>query len=366
MSTKASPPASRCRDGGIGGEGPFARALLEQMRSAPAASVGEGTRIVILSDLHMGDGSSRDDLRENGELLAAVLDRHYLPRGSTLVLNGDIEDLQKFPLKRIRAAWGSVFAAFDRFAREGRLHKIYGNHDEDLLEDARYPYPLSPGLRLEWGNRRLYAYHGHQASGFFVKHNAVSGAAIRYVLHTLGIHNRSPSQDSSRRYGVERRIYEFSSRSGIVSIIGHTHRPLFESLSKYDRLRYEIERLCLEYCGASEGRKAEIERIVAVFKDEFCRMGIRDRRRGRGLYGRDIILPCLFNSGSAVGKKGVTAIEIEDERISLAYWFEEGKARPYVALETGPATAIEGTRFMGVVLASKSLADVFARMDLLS
>lgn len=344
----------------------FSHALLAQLRASPSLRVGPESRIAILSDLHMGDGSSNDDLRANGELLAMVLDRHYLARGSTLVLNGDIEDLQKFPLKRIRSAWGGTFALFDRFAREGRLRKIYGNHDEELLESSRYPYPLSSGLRLEWGDRTLYAYHGHQASGFFTKHNAVSGAAVRYVLHTLGIRNRSPSQDSNRRYGVERKIYDFSARTGIVSLIGHTHRPLFESLSKYDRLRYEIERLCLEYCEARPARKAEIEGAVSVLREEFGRMGRRDRRRGRGLYGRDIILPCLFNSGSAVGKKGVTAIEIEGERITLAYWFEEGKARPYLALEAGPAAVLEGSRYRRVSLASKSLADVFARMDLLS
>jgi predicted phosphodiesterase len=344
----------------------FSEGLLAQMATAPAIGVGGDSRIVILSDLHMGDGSSGDDLRPNGELLSTALERHYLERGSTLVLNGDIEDLQKFPLRRIRAAWGGLFSLFDRFAREGRLRKVYGNHDEDLLEASRYPYPLYPGLRLEWGKRRLYAYHGHQASGFFVKHNDMSGAVIRYVFHTLGIRNRSPSQDSNRRYGVERKIYEFSRRSGIVSLIGHTHRPLFESLSKYDRLRYEIERLCLEYCEAAPERRGEIERRVAVFKDEFGRMGRRDRRRARGLYGRDIILPCLFNSGSAIGGKGVTALEIEGERIALVYWFEEGKARPYLALEAGPGSAVEGSRIRRVALASKSLADVFARMDLLA
>jgi predicted phosphodiesterase len=344
----------------------FSEGIRTQMRAAPALPIGPESRIVILSDLHMGDGSANDDLRENGELLATVIDRHYLAGGSTLVLNGDVEDLQKFHLKRIRAAWGPLFAIFDRFAREGRLHKIYGNHDEDLLESSRYPYPLRPGIRLEWGKRRLYAFHGHQASGFFVKHNAISGAVIRYVFHTLGIRNRSPSQDSNRRYGIEKKIYEFSRTTGVVSVIGHTHRPLFESLSKYDRLRNEIERLCLEYCDADAARKAEIEETVAVYREEFGRMGRRDKRRGRSLYGRDIILPCLFNSGSAVGKKGVTAIEIEGERISLAYWFEEGKARRYLQLKAGSAAAMEGTPYRRVTLASKSLADVFARMDLLA
>jgi predicted phosphodiesterase len=346
----------------------FSDGILNQMGAAPELAIGPGSRVVILSDLHMGDKSANDDLRHNGTLLSAFLERYYLARGSTLILNGDIEDLQKFPLKRIRAAWGPLFSTFDRFAREGRLHKIYGNHDEALLESSRYPYPLSPGVRLAWGERTLYVFHGHQASGFFVKHNELSGAMIRYVVHTLGIRNRSPSKDSGRRYRIERRIYDFSRGSGIVSVIGHTHRPLFESLSKYDRLRYEIERLCAEYGGADDPRKAAIAETVSLYKEEFRRLGRKDRRNKRspGLYGRDLLLPCLFNSGCAVGKKGVTAIEIEEERIALAYWFEEGKERRYLEREAGPAAAMEGTPYRRVAIASEALGDVFSRMDLLA
>jgi len=167
---------------------------------------------------------------------------------------------------------------------------------------------------------------------------------------------------------VERRIYDFSRGSGIVSVIGHTHRPLFESLSKYDRLRYDIERLCAEYCGAEDGRRAEIAETVSLFKEEFRRLGRKDRRNKRrdGLYGRDLLMPCLFNSGCAVGKKGVTAIEIEEGRIALAYWFEEGRERRYMEREAGPAEAMEGTPYRRVVIASEGLDDVFARMDLLA
>jgi predicted phosphodiesterase len=346
----------------------FSTGILEQMGGSPSIALGPGARLAILSDLHMGDLSPNDDLRSNGPLLCSFLERHYLERGSTLILNGDIEDLQKFPLARIRSAWKGLFSLFDRFAREGRLYKVFGNHDEGLLESSRYPYPLCPGVRLGWGGRSLYAFHGHQASGFLANHNDLSGAMVRYVLHTLGIRNRSPSKDSGRRYRVERRIYDFSRGSGIVSVIGHTHRPLFESLSKYDRLRYDIERLCAEYCGAEDGRRAEIAETVSLFKEEFRRLGRKDRRNKRrdGLYGRDLLLPCLFNSGCAVGKKGVTAIEIEEGRIALAYWFEEGRERRYMEREAGPAEAMEGTPYRRVVIASEGLDDVFARMDLLA
>jgi predicted phosphodiesterase len=346
----------------------FSEGLIEQMRASPELALGPGSKVVVLSDFHMGDGSSNDDLRRNGELLATVLERHYLAQGSTLVLNGDIEDLQKFRLARIRAAWKGLFSLFDRFAREGRLYKISGNHDDDLLEISRYPYPLYPGLRLAWGSRTLYAFHGHQASGFLMKHNDLSGAFVRYVFHTLGIRNKSPSEDSGRKYSIERRIYAFSRGAGIVSVIGHTHRPLFESLSKYDRLRFEIERLCDEYSGAGEARKAEIQETIELYKEEFRRMGRKQKRKGlsQGLYGSDLLLPCLFNSGCAVGKKGVTAIEIEEGRIALAYWFEEGKEKRYLEREAGPAALLEGTPYRRVLIARESLDDVFARMDLLA
>jgi predicted phosphodiesterase len=347
----------------------FSDSIQSQMRTVPEIALSPASRIVVMSDLHMGDGSSNDDLQRNGQLLAAVLERHYLAKGSTLVLNGDIEDLQKFPLQKIRAAWRGIFALFDRFAWEGRLYKINGNHDDDLLEAARYPYPLYPGLRLAWGRRTLYAFHGHQASGFLVKHNDLSGAVIRYFFHTLGIRNRSPSKDSGRRYHIERRIYDFSRLTGVVSIIGHTHRPLFESLSKYDRLRFEIERLCSEYCRADAAKREAIAEAVGLYKEEFRQMGRRERRksRSRSLYGSDLLLPCLFNSGCAVGKKGITAIEIEGGRIALAYWFEEGKEKRYLELEASDqAVALGDTPYRRILLGNEGLDDVFARMDLLS
>jgi predicted phosphodiesterase len=349
-------------------DGQFSEGLFRHMKTAPEIALEDASRVVILSDLHLGDGSSKDDLRRNGALLAAVLERHYLERGSTLVLNGDIEDLQKFPLPRIRAAWRGLFGIFDRFAREGRLYKIWGNHDDGLLEAARYPYPLYPGLRLSWGSRTLYAFHGHQASGFLVDHNDLSGAVVRYVFHTLGIRNISPSKDSGRRYSIERRIYDFSRGTGIVSIIGHTHRPLFESLSKYDRLRFQIERLCAEYSGADASRKAAIAETVALYKEEFRGMGRKDKRRSRGraLYGSDLLLPCLFNSGCAVGKKGLTAIEIEEGRIALAYWYEEGKEKRYLQREAGVGESLPGSRYRRAVLGNEGLDNVFARMDLLA
>jgi predicted phosphodiesterase len=345
----------------------FAEGIRDQMEAAPEILLGDDARVVVMGDFHAGDGSPRDDLARNGPLLLALLEGHYLARGYSLVLNGDIEDRQRFPLAAIRAAWGGLFALLDRFAAEGRLYKIYGNHDLDLIAAEGYPYALHPGVKLLRGGRTLYAFHGHQASGFLVKHNRVSGALIKYFISAFGIKSLNVSKDSRRKYRIERRIYRFSRDEGLISIIGHTHRPLFESLSKFDRLRFAIERLCREYPTAAGERQGEIAAAVEAYKIEFRRLRRRDKRRGGslGLYGREILLPCLFNSGCAVGKKGITAIELEGGRIDLVYWFKQGSTRRYLGRELARAELLQGTPYRRVSLESDRLDFLFARLDLL-
>jgi hypothetical protein len=84
------------------------------------------------------------------------------------------------------------------------------------------------------------------------------------------------------------------------------------------------------------------------------------------LYDSDILLPCLFNSGSAVGKKGITAIEIEDGRIQLVYWFEEGRERRYLADEAARARTLPGTPYRRAVLGTARIDYLLARIDLLA
>jgi len=345
----------------------FRDSMLAKMAGSPELSLDEHQRVVVMGDFHMGDGSGRDALRHNGGLLAAVLERYYLERGSVLVLNGDIEELQKFALERVRSAWPDLYGIFDRFAAGPGLFKIVGNHDEALLDEPDRRYHLLEGLSLRWGDRLMYVFHGHQASDWYVEHNALAGALVRYLVGTLRIPSPSVSKDSRRKFGIERKIYDFSRACRIVSIIGHTHRPLFESLSKYDWLRFEIERLCAEYAPSGEASRREIAERIAVYRDEFQRLRRRDRRRSRSLslYGNDILLPCLFNSGSAVGRKGITAIEIEDGRIQLAYWFEEGRERRYLAGEAARSKGLPGTSYRRAVLGSARIDHLLARIDLL-
>jgi hypothetical protein len=243
-----------------------------------------------------------------------------------------------------------------------------GNHDLALLREEAYPYPLSHGLSLSWNGKRIVVFHGHQASRFFVHYDYVSHFVVRYLAKPLRIRNTSISADFKYRYKTEKRIYKASKKLGLVSITGHTHRPLFESLSKYESLRWAIEEKLAEYAEAGIEKKDEIARLVKTYKDELSRMredGVK-YSLSRSLYDdRDVLIPCLFNSGCATGKKGYTAIEIAGSVIELVHWGSGEKGRRYIADGAVESAGIEGTDWRRYVLRRDSLDRIFARIELL-
>lgn len=336
--------------------------------SVPREALEGGSRYVFLSDLHMGDGGSRDDLAPNRGLVQNMLAKYYLELGYTLVLNGDIEDLSKFRYSEIRSAWTGLYAIFDSFAREGRLRKIVGNHDLGLQRIQDYPYELSHGLVLQREGNRIFIFHGHQASKFFTKHDYISDWIVRYLAKPLAIRNTSVDDNRQKRFKTERRIYRASRDMGVIAITGHTHRPLFESLSKYDSLRWAIEELVREYPLATAARKEPIAEAVDLYREELGRLGKRELAYdlSRSIYDRgSLLVPCLFNSGCATGKHGATAVEYRDGQLLLVQWTGKRGPKPYIERETLAKEQIEGTPYVRHLLKSAGVDHVFARLELL-
>jgi len=345
----------------------FQAALESLLEESPRERLGEGERVLVLSDLHLGNGGSRDDLRHNRELLLASLERYYLERDWTLVLNGDIEELAKFELGAVRAAWGELYDLFEAFHRRGRLRKIVGNHDLRLGLERDYPWPLLPSLLFEWRDKRLFLFHGHQASRYYAKYDRFQDFFLRWLARPLGIRNRGAAQDPRTRSRTERNIYRAARMRGLIAIAGHTHRPLFESLGKWDSLRFSIERLLDDYAAAEPWLRIDIRELIELYRDELERMRRKDRRdRSLSLYERGgLVIPCYFNSGTAIGKHGYTALEIADSSIALVYW-AAGQARDYIARESAEAKSLDGSPFARYVIKRDWLERVFDRIELLS
>ncbi|MDR2313787.1 MAG: serine/threonine protein phosphatase [Spirochaetaceae bacterium] len=325
-----------------------------------------GAKVLVISDLHMGCGK-RDDLAPNGQLLAAMLEYYYYPGGWYLILNGDVEELQRYSLSAIQKQWAGLYGIFDKFAADQRLFKTLGNHDEDLVFEKAYPYPLYRALKIESSQLPMYVYHGHQSSKMYTDFNSLSRSMVRYILKPFGIRNISSARSPHRRFFVEKQAYAFSIAHSCISIIGHTHRALFESLGRYDFIKFEIERLCRDYPASEAGEKERIAGEVAALRGDLGKLKRSERRDGlrQSLYGDDLPVPCLFNSGSAISKKGINALELDDLSIALVYWFTDGGGKKFISRGNYAVEKLRGTRYRRAVLNQDRLDYIKARIELL-
>jgi len=339
------------------------------LRAAPELVLGADHRLVIFSDLHLGNGGGNDDFKKNAGLFLAALRRHYLEKEFTLVLNGDIEELARFSQASIAERWTEVYDLWREFAARGALFKLAGNHDLGLLRrrPQDLPFPVGEALKLRLGEHTLFVLHGHQTSRLNWAFQTLGILFLRWLFNPLGFGNYTVADSSRRRFQVEKRMYGFARRKKIMALIGHTHRPLFESLPRLDTLKIGIENLCRRYPHAPAGEKLELRSQLASLKEEFVKLQHQDSalRRAENLYHEGPLTPCLFNSGCGIGRHGVTGIEIVRGRVALVYWFDRRRSEKYIAAGGYEPRQLEGSDYYRVVLKEEDLDYIFTRIDLL-
>ena len=325
--------------------------------------------MVIFSDLHMGDGGKRDEFVPNAGLFLAVLRDHYLEQGSILVLNGDIEDLAGFSLASIATRWREVYAAWQEFADRGAFYKLVGNHDLGLLRrrPGDLPFPLRESLRVEIGEKRLWIFHGHQVSRLDWAYETLGTFLQRWILRPLGIGN----------YTVARRPAAASTWSGApISTRGRARcwpssaTPTGRSSSRcraWTRSRSRSRTSAVPTAAAGEAERRDLEERMERLKKEYIEQQRREPRppRGENLYHDGPLLPCLFNSGSGIGRHGITALEIAAGRITLVIWSDRRRSERYAAAAGYEPQQLGNSDFFRIVLKEESLDYIFARIRLL-
>ncbi|TVQ22109.1 MAG: hypothetical protein EA383_16040 [Spirochaetaceae bacterium] len=338
--------------------------------SAPIRSLTPESRIIIFSDLHMGNGGKNDDFRQNAEVFSSVLEHWYLPRQHHLILNGDVEELLRFSLHSIQRQWHEVFSIFDRYRAEVGMDRIIGNHDYPLADVTDLPFPLHDGLRYRIDDEDVFIFHGHQVHPRYVspKKQRWINFFLRYFANPLGIGNVTVSHDSRKRFKTERRVYHYASVRKVLSVIGHTHRPLFESLSKADTIKFQIELMCRRYTESDGPVRERLAGQISSLKSELetLRGDPHFEESDESLYNANLVVPCMFNSGGVIGERGITGIEIEGRTIRLVYWFDSTRSQTYLRYRRFHAEQLNGTSFYRVVIKEDSLDYIFARIRLLS
>lgn len=88
--------------------------------------------VYLVSDIHLGDGSTSDTFMGKDRELIALLARARA-HGAHLVVAGDIIDLhQAWSMSRVLRAHGKVIGELARYASDLGVTYIWGNHDHDI------------------------------------------------------------------------------------------------------------------------------------------------------------------------------------------------------------------------------------------
>lgn len=248
-----------------------------------------GMKLIIMSDMHRGDGSGADDFAKNSLVYRCAL-THYLDNGFTYIELGDAEELwENDNFDQIYITHTPVYELLAKFhdpdPAKTRYLKVWGNHDLYWKEHEAVYRTLFPGIAihegivLESGNREdddemgraILLIHGHQADPKCCGEGAaVSKFFVHYFWPDL---QRCGVKDPTRAAlnpglcnEVDRRLHEWANNNdqGIAAIIaGHTHRAVFENLSLTER-RY------LESKIKTEGIKIKHQRDGSYYNTGSC------------------------------------------------------------------------------------------------
>jgi predicted phosphodiesterase len=297
--------------------------------------------IIIFSDHHKGARNGSDDFAICEHNYLAALD-YYNERKFYYISLGDTEELWENTIFQVLKYNRATFRKERKFVERNALCKIYGNHD--LLWDND---PLAPlYLKRMYGRavkifsgivlRTTYAdgcdidifcTHGHQGDSQS-DGNKFSKWFVTYVWGPLQsflrINTNSPSTNDEAKSLHNQYMYEWSAaQDNIVLITGHTHQPVFNSLTHLERL-YRARQIAV-----AKGDHVAVESIDR----EIPR---RKREYGHVQMNFESLKPTYFNTGCCCFDDGnITGIEIADGFLRLIKWTRiNGVSTRIVAEET--------------------------------
>lgn len=281
-------------------------------------------RFIIFSDQHKGRKNGADDFILAEPVYIGALN-FYNREGFYLISLGDSEELWENTILQVKKHNTASFEAEKKFIHRNAFTKIFGNHDLDWDMDPLAPKHLqdiysSPVTVLEGITLQtkvsdelinILCTHGHQGdlqsdgnwfSKFFV--SKVWAPLQAY----LQINPNTPAYDKELKTQHNSIMYEWSSQQqNLLLITGHTHQPVFESLTHIERLHREKQKVLHETNPAwAEALEEQIQ-----WRSRESRVSLDYMK----------MKPTYFNSGCCCYIDGdITGIEIADGCIRLIKW----------------------------------------------
>ena len=205
-----------------------------------------GMKLIVMSDMHRGDGSGADDFAQNSLIYRCALE-YYLENGFTYIELGDAEELwENDNFDQIYITHTPVYELLAKFhdpdPAKTRYIKVWGNHDLYWKDHQDIYQALFPGMQIYEAailNNTILMIHGHQADPMCS--GPVAAVSQFFVNHIWADLQRTGIKDPTRAATnpglcneVDERLHKWATNNdrGISAIIaGHTHRAVFENLS---------------------------------------------------------------------------------------------------------------------------------------
>jgi hypothetical protein len=304
-------------------------------------------KFIIFSDQHKGGKDGADDFAGSEANYLAALQYYYNQQFHCISL-GDSEELWENSLGKVKKHNTATFLLEKKFIPFNAFTKVYGNHDlfwdndplagwqlkriyeaevkiyEGIILQTEFRAPASelpsPASRLS-----IFLTHGHQGDGqsdgnwfskFFV-------ARIWAPLQAyLKINPNTPAYDSERKTTHNRMMYEWASeQNDLLLVTGHTHQPVFGSLTHLERLYRNLQEAI--HSGDST-KEAEVKNKIAKIERYFTSVSV----------DYSSLKPTYFNTGCCCFSDGdITGIEIDQGMMRLIKWEQTNTGSRRIILE---------------------------------
>lgn len=289
-------------------------------------------KFIVLSDQHKGAKNDSDDFMSCEKNYLAALDYYY--QNDYYFINlGDCEELWENMLSPVKKYNKASFEKEKLFLQKNKYLKIFGNHDlywgnDFITAPAELKSIYGQSVTIYEGailsttinehSFHIFLTHGHQgdlqSDGNWFSKWFVSNVWAKLQAY-LCIKPDTPAYDTQLKTAHNIMMYEWSSENDIALITGHTHQPVFESLTLLERLYNRLAE------AIKRGDEKAVEEIKSHIHHRFT--------KGEVLPDFTGFKPNYFNSGCCCFSDGdITGIEICEGCIRLVKWEYDSNGAP--------------------------------------
>ncbi len=220
----------------------------------------DSSKIVLVSDVHRGDGTYSDSLLSNRNIYITAL-KYYLRNNYTYIEIGDGDELWKNRnYNEIAYFYDDIYKLFNKFSKKNAIYCIYGNHDiikkkkcfkqkqEKALRKIGADYgeeflkfinnnEYYSGINLMYKplNEKILVTHGHQLDFWNNEVWKINQILVRYIWRFLngvaGFKDPTRSAKSkTKRSRVDIKLQNWARDNCRMIVSGHTHNSRFPDL----------------------------------------------------------------------------------------------------------------------------------------